>query len=346
MSNLTNNTTELQAVLEILQDKVTGTVLPELTNEATAADLAVGKQLIDSHGNIVIGTNPYEKEETEAIVEEQADLIGEIEEAVDNLPNDSEGGESTPVEIVLQDKTVTENGTYTADDGYDGLGTVTVEVSGGESGGNVSADWIAKVTAIIERTDTNLIFPSGFTQLGEHFFHGCNNLVSCIIEPGITTIGTSTFYGCTKLTTLIIPNTVTTIKGYLCYGCTSLSSIELPDSVTNLGASAFRGCTVLTNVKLPSNLTSLDNYTFNGCTSLTHVKIPSSVTDVGTQSFYNCTALQEVDFSELTAVPKLSNKNAFTNVPTTCVIKVPTALYNDWIAATNWSTYANMIVAA
>ena len=29
----------------------------------------------------------------------------------------------------LQDKTITENGTYTADEGYDGLGTVTVEVA-------------------------------------------------------------------------------------------------------------------------------------------------------------------------------------------------------------------------
>lgn len=34
----------------------------------------------------------------------------------------------------LQDKTVTQNGTYTADAGYDGLGTVTVNVSGGGGG--------------------------------------------------------------------------------------------------------------------------------------------------------------------------------------------------------------------
>ena len=34
------------------------------------------------------------------------------------------------VPAVLQDKTITENGTYTADSGYDGLGSVTVEVAG------------------------------------------------------------------------------------------------------------------------------------------------------------------------------------------------------------------------
>lgn len=33
-------------------------------------------------------------------------------------------------EVVLQDKTITENGTYTADEGFDGLGSITVEVAG------------------------------------------------------------------------------------------------------------------------------------------------------------------------------------------------------------------------
>lgn len=38
---------------------------------------------------------------------------------------------SNDVEVSLQNKTITENGTYAADSGYDGLGTVTVNVSGG-----------------------------------------------------------------------------------------------------------------------------------------------------------------------------------------------------------------------
>ena len=94
MSILTNNTTELQEVLELLADKMTGATLPELTNEATAADLAIGKQLINSQGQIIVGTNPYAQEETEAVVEEQADLIGEIEEAVESLPDAGSGGAS------------------------------------------------------------------------------------------------------------------------------------------------------------------------------------------------------------------------------------------------------------
>ena len=42
---------------------------------------------------------------------------------------------------VLQDKTITENGTYTADGGYDGLGMVTVDVKGGGGGLPVGGYW-------------------------------------------------------------------------------------------------------------------------------------------------------------------------------------------------------------
>lgn len=42
-----------------------------------------------------------------------------------------EGGGQGGSEPKLQDKTITENGTYSADDGYDGLGEVTVDVGGG-----------------------------------------------------------------------------------------------------------------------------------------------------------------------------------------------------------------------
>ena len=50
--------------------------------------------------------------------------LSEILNIINMLPE--QGSDET--EISLQDKIVTENGTYTADSGYDGLGTVTVAV--------------------------------------------------------------------------------------------------------------------------------------------------------------------------------------------------------------------------
>lgn len=77
--SIKTNTTSLQDLLEqvnALPDA--GVDLPELTNEGTAADLLSGKQLISSSGNIVAGTNPYEKAATDAEVNTQADLLEQI----------------------------------------------------------------------------------------------------------------------------------------------------------------------------------------------------------------------------------------------------------------------------
>ena len=63
----------------------------------------------------------------------------------------------------------------------------------------------------------------------------------------------------------------------------------------------------------------------------------SSANNTFTQTFYNCTNLELVDFSKATSVPALSNTNAFTNTNNYYRIVVPNALYNQWIAATNWS---------
>lgn len=64
----------------------------------------------------------------------------------------------------------------------------------------------------------------------------------------------------------------------------------------------------------------------------------SSVGEYGLGSaFQGCTHLELVDFSQATAVPSLSSTSTFSNTNNTYRIVVPNALYNQWIAATNWS---------
>jgi hypothetical protein len=51
------------------------------------------------------------------------------------------------------------------------------------------------------------------------------------------------------------------------------------------------------------------------------------------------------DFTSHTTVPTLVNTNVFNGIPSDCEIRVPAALYDEWIAATNWTGYASKIVA-
>ena len=72
----------------------------------------------------------------------------------------SGGGGSAPV--TLQDKTFTENGTYTADEGYSGLGNVTVDV---ESSGGGAKDIILLRNETKENICTMVIDDSVRTDL-------------------------------------------------------------------------------------------------------------------------------------------------------------------------------------
>lgn len=145
-------------------------------------------------------------------------------------------------------------------------------------------------------------------------------------------------------TSFEIPEGTTSIGVYAFYGCTGLTSITIPDSVTNIGAGAFLECTGLTSITIPNSVTSIGNFAFYYCTGLTSITIPDGVTSIGDSMFRECTNLTEIDFSTHNAVPTLADTSAFDYTSANLVIKVPSALLDEWKAATNWATYADKIV--
>lgn len=68
-------------------------------------------------------------------------------------------------ETKLQDKTITENGTYRADSDYDGLGIVTVEVEGGGSAiPEPYATYIAEAEEVYTGEYANVIYAEGYGE--------------------------------------------------------------------------------------------------------------------------------------------------------------------------------------
>ena len=145
-------------------------------------------------------------------------------------------------------------------------------------------------------------------------------------------------------TSFEIPEGTTSIGAYAFAYCLSLASIIIPDGVTSIGEGAFGGCSGLTSVTIGNGVTSIGDSAFYGCTGLTSITIPDSVTSIEYYAFRGCTNLTEIDFSTHNAVPTLADTSAFDYTSASLVIKVPSALVDEWKAATNWATYADKIV--
>jgi hypothetical protein len=192
----------------------------------------------------------------------------------------------------------------------------------------------------------SITIPDGVTSIDANAFRGCHSLASITIPDGVTSIGTYTFNSCYSLASITIPDGVTSIGVYTFNSCYSLASITIPDSVTSIGDSAFAGCTSLASITIPDGVTSIGSSAFNNCYSLASITIPDGITSIGSSAFRGCECMRYFDFKALTAVPTLSAASAFTKTPADCQFVVPDALYDEWIAATNWATYASQIVKA
>lgn len=142
-----------------------------------------------------------------------------------------------------------------------------------------------------------------------------------------------------------IGKNVTSIGNFTFNYCYSLASVVIPQGVTSIGEHAFYYCHSLASIVIPQGVTSIGSCAFDHCYSLANLVIPESVASIGDYAFQQCYGMAYYDFTQCTSVPTLGT-TAFKNIPSDCKIVVPDELYDSWIAATNWSTYASYIIKA
>lgn len=155
------------------------------------------------------------------------------------------------------------------------------------------------------------------------------------------TKGTVTLTGVTskKLKTVVVDKTVS-YKGYsfkvtaigdsAFKGCKKLSTIKLGANVTKIGNKAFFGCKKLKTVKLNSKLKTIGNQAFAKCTSLKKITIPAKVNKIGKKAFFGCKKLKNIVIKSTKLTSKKVGSNAFKNIKSTAVIKVPAKKYSAY----------------
>jgi hypothetical protein len=309
-----------------------------------------GKMTLTEMPDKILGIQT--SEDLDAELTEQQQLISELKTTLE--------GKAAGVTINNQDKTITENGTYTADEGYTGLGTVTVDVqaSGGETGEKSTfAKYIGGTLDEVAESDLN-----GVTEIDEYAFYG-SSIQKCNIPNSITKIGYYAFQK-SAISTISLPASITNI-GYevfrdclsLTYadmgevsgvgvpqdtfnGCTKLETVVLPNDTVAIGRYAFRACTNLKSINFPSTLSIISHSAFNN-TGLTEIVLPSSITKLDTQAFYYSKSLAKV--SVLATTPPTLGSNVFGSTALAQII-VPVGCAEAYKSATNWSAFADIIV--
>ena len=284
----------------------------------------------------ILGIQTSEDLDTE--LTEQQQLISELKTT---LENKAAGG----VTINNQNKTITENGTYTADEGYTGLGTVTVSVAPPPS----------DIDALIDRSITEV--SSNATRVGANAFDQCKKLVS-VNFPNATNVGEYAFRYCVALSEVNIP-LMTYLDDYMFQGCTMLETIDLPNVTDVLGNASgiFENCHMLKNVKLPK-LKAVSNYMFRFTKVLKILDFPSvsKITSYGLQDCVVLIALvlRNNGVCALQSADALKYSYHFYGTVNATYnpeglkdgyIYVPRDLVESYKSATNWSTFATQFRA-
>jgi hypothetical protein len=166
-----------------------------------------------------------------------------------------------------------------------------------------------------------VVLPNHITTITSTAFYQCYSLRFVVIPASTIKIDTNSFRECQSLELCILPNRLQTLNGYSFYYNYSLKAMIFPKSISSYGGYLFIYDKIIRSLVIPSTMLNIAGNTFSNMLSM---------------AFY--------DFSHHTAVPTLANTNAFTDIPTDCKIIVPDALYDEWVAATNWSTYASYII--
>lgn len=159
--------------------------------------------------------------------------------------------------------------------------------------------------------------------------------------------GSRMFQHCSALTddSFDIPNLIHTNAGDF-WDCTGLTKIPYESQLDYVGDHCFRGC-LIQSANLP-DVTGIGYSSFQDCKSLVRV-------DVGVKqrrtlrkdTFNGCSALETCIFRADAFLP-MDNTSAFKGTPIesgTGYIYVPSALVDQYKAATNWTVYADQIRA-
>lgn len=222
-------------------------------------------------------------------------------------------------------------------------------------------------------------------KIGETAFYNCSNLTeiqvnsleelgatcfdSCIkleefIAPNVKRIGNAVFQGCSKLRVLKLTNpdlTLNNVRNLIydtydldMYFSLPLENIYCFNSTQSIGIFGgalryriFINNELVENAVFPNTVTKLTRNGIRQNSGFKTVTFLGDMKEISDWGFAECGNLEKISFPNCTSVPILKGTSLLYQSNKVSAIEVPAALYDKWIASTNWSSsgIASKIVA-
>lgn len=124
---------------------------------------------------------------------------------------------------------------------------------------------------------------------------------------------------------------------YTYESCVKLRSIIFSGDETGSEYSNNRlyGCSYAKAVSTPVTWQAIGSALFQNCNDLVSLFVPPNVATIASNAFTNCFSLRKLRFSPASP-PTVANSNAFTGLPTSCIISVPSGSLSAYTGASNY----------
>ena len=328
---------ELKALIE----GIGGTELPELENPGDGSKLLSGYQLIGQDGGVVDG-EIVSRTASNLTASGATVTVPAGHYAAQATKSVTTAAQATPSITVSASGLITAKATQSS--GYVSYGTKQATKQLATQGGSTVTPNATEQTVVEAGT-----YVTGDIKVAAVESGGYEDGVEAVLNGTLTEVTSQAtevrqyiFYN-TGLTHASFPN-AKTIGSYAFYSCDNLTGVDMP-LVETISTSSFYMCLGLLSVTMPKLKATASNC-FGNCTKLAKADF-SALTEIKASTFPNATKLTALILRGSTVVT-LANVSAFTGSAIksgTGYIYVPSALVDEYKAATNWSTYADQIRA-
>ncbi len=181
----------------------------------------------------------------------------------------------------------------------------------------------------------------GKATVARYAFYKCESLRKISLSENTSLGNKEEFSYCSSLQYAALPRTLSQLNDGMFDNCTTLSAISIPYNKPNIHLNAFRSCKRLKLLPFTGYYGTMYDYALQNCEDLVAIYFPKTAT-INSSALSGCKNVVLYDFSRVQSIPSLYSTSSI-DVSQKPRIIVPAALYNSWVAATNWSSLKDYI---